>query len=195
MIPKGSKPLLILASASSERRRIIKEAGLACQQTPADVNENQIHGKQVEETVRLRAQAKAEAIAQDISCGVIIGADTVMVCGNLVIGKPRHRDHAREILEQASGQVHEVLTGVCMIKMPERTKAVFHTTTQLRMKQLSESDIQHYLESGEWEGKAGAYNYKLSNDPFVTEVTGLQSNIRGLPIEEILPILKDWHAV
>lgn len=113
---------------------------------------------------------------------IVIGCDTVAECGQQVLGKPVDRDHARQMLRALRGQEHRVLSGLCLWRQPEgsfRTEVEF---TRLVMDQITDVELETYLGSGEWQGKAGAFGYQDGLD-WVHITEGSKSNVVGLPLE------------
>jgi septum formation protein len=129
---------------------------------------------------------------------VVIGADTVAECDGLILGKPSDEVHAREMLLQLSGREHRVLTGVCLWPLDLRLGSqegrqadlplVRVAVTRLRMDSLTESQLDEYLSSGQWEGKAGAFGYQ-DRLGWVHVIEGSESNVVGLPMELLAQML------
>lgn len=125
---------------------------------------------------------------------MVLGADTVAECDGQILGKPRDAGHAREILLALSGRQHHVLTGVCLLKLESGSIVKSQAevvSTQLEMSVLSEEWLTDYLASGRWAGKAGAFGYQEGLD-FVQISTGSESNVVGLPMERVIPLLANF---
>jgi len=129
------------------------------------------------------AKRKARGVAAHASEALVIGADTLTVLGDEIIGKPSSPEHATEILRRLSGTEHSVITGVCLIYTPRGLEKYGYDETAITMRELSESEIGEYVQSGEAMGKAGAYAIQEKGDRFVTGYSGSFSNIVGLPLE------------
>ena len=129
------------------------------------------------------AKRKAHGVAASASEALVIGADTLTVLGDEIIGKPSSPEHAREILRRLSGTEHSVITGVCLIYTPRGLEKYGHDGTAITMRELSEREIGEYVQSGEAMGKAGAYAIQEKGDRFVAGYSGSFSNIVGLPLE------------
>ena len=119
--------------------------------------------------------------------GVVIAADTIAVCHGEKLGKPTDRGHARKMLRSLSGAEHQVLTGVAIWNVSNGNNVTHVESTLLRMEDLPDSEIEHYLDSNQWVGKAGAFGFQ-DNLSWVSIVEGLESNVVGLPVE-LLPKL------
>jgi septum formation protein len=122
---------------------------------------------------------------------VIIAADTVAEIGGLILGKPRDELHARAMLTQLSGHDHRVLTAVCLLPFLDQKRPLIRVAvTKLRMDQLTHERLDEYLDSGQWEGKAGAFGFQDRLD-WVHIVEGSPSNVVGLPMELLAEMLAE----
>ncbi len=175
---------LILASQSPRRRELLAQAGYAFTVVlPAPTAESGVcSGEGPAQLVVRMARQKAADVAQRIDQGLIVACDTVAVCQGQVLGKPADREHARDMLERLQGSVHEVLSGLCVWRRPDDQRVTGLETTQLRMDRLTEAEIEAYLDTGGWEGKAGAFGYQDGLD-WVHILSGTASNVVGLPLE------------
>lgn len=179
---------LILASASPRRRQLLEEAKFDFVIEPADIDEENhpplAHGDLAE----WLAVAKCAAIADRFPSDVVLAADTVVALESQILGKPRDVTHAREMLGQLSGTIHEVITGVAVACRANSLKldARVHSTVQMR--KLLPSEIDDYVASGQWMGKAGGYGIQDA-DPFVTRISGDLTNIVGLPMQRTIELL------
>lgn len=177
---------LVLASASPRRVALLREAGVAFEQRPAHIDETRAPGERAEEYVVRLAEAKARAAW--IEGTRSLGADTVVVLGERVLGKPASAAEARRMLEDLSGREHRVLTGTALFD-----GATCHSQweqTVVRFRVLSEAEITSYLDTGEPFDKAGAYGIQGRAGRFVEAVHGSYSNVVGLPLEAVLPMLR-----
>jgi septum formation protein len=177
---------LILASSSPARRELLERAGFQFEVIPPDIEEPD--GTDVTDIRRFVADLawqKAAAVASRVSFGVVLAADSVGWHAGEVIGKPRDRDDARRILRRLSNTEHELWTGVCLWFCPENWQIMWQEKSRLFMRQLSDPELENYLDSGQWEGKSGAYAIQEQNDPFLTVLEGSVSNVIGLPVESL----------
>ena len=181
--------MLILASASPRRKELMEAAGFEFRIIVADDEAETSVSRELEPAmfVEVAARAKAENVMQDLSTGIVVAADTIAVLDNEIIGKPQDVDHARQILTALQGTEHEVLTGMVVGNASNQSVCSHVECTKLRMTELSGPQLEEYLETGAWEGKAGAFGYQDGLD-WVTIVEGLESNVVGLPVE-LLPDL------
>ena len=134
--------------------------------------------------VQRLAYQKAKNAAEKVTQGLILGCDTVVVCGNNILEKPRNRSDARRMIQQLRGKVHTVLTGLCLIKKNREQTTLYQdvAVTRLVMQHISEDVLETYLDTGVWKGKAGAFGYQDGND-WITILEGSESNVVGLPLE------------
>lgn len=179
---------LTLASGSQGRKYLLEKAGYTFDIRPANVNEptRAAFGscrQYVQEVAWLKAAAVAES--KVVTEGIILSADTVGWIDGEVIGKPDDRDHARRIIQQLSGRVHELWTGVCLWRVADDFQFQYQERSDVRMKSLSEAEIEAYLDTRKWEGCSGAYAIDEAGDPYLTMEAGSLSNVVGLPMESL----------
>ena len=129
----------------------------------------------------------AYAKAVDVASGqddpaLVIGCDTVATCLGQILGKPRDKEDARRMLRLLRGQTHHVYSGLCLYMIPESRYVIDVACTELKMDPVSDQDLEAYLETGLWEGKAGAFGYQDGWD-WLHVVSGSESNVVGLPLE------------
>ena len=178
---------LILASASPRRKQLLAEAGFVIEIRPPDehVEDERRANELPVEYVRRLAFQKAKNVADKVEQGIILGGDTVVLCGESVLEKPTDREDARKMLQKLRGQMHRVLSGLCLIKKKigsETTICQETEVTRLIMQPISDHDLESYLDTDLWKGKAGAFGYQDGND-WITILEGSESNVVGLPLE------------
>ncbi|WP_431688258.1 Maf family protein [Hahella sp. NBU794] len=184
---------LVLASGSPRRREMI--AGLGCEFSiaSADIDESVLPSEAAADYVERLARDKAKTVfearkdQQDI---VVLGADTTVVAGGDILGKPVDFEDAQVMLRRLSGTWHEVLTSVALVA--EEGCKVTTTLSRVRFRELSEQEIQRYWDSGEPADKAGAYGIQGLAGSFVERVEGSYSSIVGLPLCETVVLLKEF---
>jgi len=183
---------LILGSGSPRRRQLLDAAGYRFDViVPSDAAEAGFdpEGVPPEQLVVQLARRKAIDVAERIEGpAIVLGCDTVAECDGRILGKPTDRDDARAMLKSLSGQRHRVLSGLCICSMPSgEIKATFSETILL-MDPLTDEQIEGYLDSGQWEGKAGAFGYQDGIEWIHIE-QGSESNVVGLPMELLAMLL------
>ena len=183
-----NKPRLILASASPRRLALLAQAGITPDAVvPADIDETPLP-RELPRALALRlAMGKAKAAAQDGA--YILGADTVVACGRLLLPKAETRDQAAQCLERLSGRRHRVIGGIALM-MPDGTVRSRVCETVVQFKALSAAEKADYLASGEWEGKAGGYAIQGRAETFVKFISGSYSNVVGLSLYDTMALLK-----
>jgi len=189
---------LILASASPRRRDLLRSAGVAFEVDPSDIDETPAAGENARQFVRRMASEKgAPALARRIAAGdarPVLAADTVVVINGTIIGKPRDRAGARDMLNLLSGRAHKVITGFCLLGGPDPGfRHQEEVTTEVRFKPLLPQEIETYLETGEWQDKAGAYAIQGRAAFMVEAVSGSYTNIVGLPLAQVIQALYAWR--
>ena len=180
---------LILASRSPRRIELLRDAGFRFDIDAADIDEEQFpQGIPPCRVAEYLAEEKARKIAEQHPRDVVLAADTVVNLGDQLLGKPEDAAHARWMLGQLAGSVHEVSTGVCVMCWESGRTQVAHETSTVSMRPLSQADLELYIASGDWRGKAGGYGIQ-DHDPFVTNMAGSLTNIVGLPMELTIRLL------
>jgi nucleoside triphosphate pyrophosphatase len=177
-------PKLILASRSPRRRELLAEAGYQFDVVPAAeaVECGVCSRESPAELVARLAYEKAADVARRVGQGLILGCDTVAECNGEILGKPPDVATARRMLELLRGREHRVLSGLCLWDYPDATPDTRVAVTRLRMDALSGCQIDEYLESYQWEGKAGAFGYQ-DRLGWIHIIEGSESNVVGLPLE------------
>ena len=186
----GSKPQpLILASASPRRLDLLAQIGVVPSQIiPADIDETPHKGELPKQHALRLAIEKAQKISQSKHGAYILAADTVVGVGRRILPKSEDGRTARECLELLSGRSHRVFTGVCLITPSGEIKSRA-VETRLKMKRLSDAELNTYIRSGEWDGKAGGYGIQGLAGAFIISIIGSYTNVVGLPIYEVRNML------
>ena len=181
---------LILASSSPRRTELLASIGLIPDKILSpNVNETPLKGEKIREYVRRIAIFKARAIHSQISDAYVLAADTAVEIGGKIVLKAQNKEEAYSIMNRLSGRRHRVYTGVCIIS-PEGKEACRIVLTRLSLKRLGAEELEEYLASGEWEGKAGAYSIQGRGAKFVKFISGSYTNVMGLPLYETDGLLK-----
>ena len=185
-IPPGGAPhpRLVLASASPRRVDLLTQIGFAPDLiAPADIDETPLEDETPPHHAERLALAKARKIAADHPASFVLGADTVVACGRRILPKAEDAATARKCLSLLSGRRHRVYGGVALIA-PDGKPALRRVQSAVVFKRLSATEMDWYLASGEWQGKAGGYAIQGLAARFVREIIGSYSNIVGLPLFE-----------
>jgi septum formation protein len=191
----GLKPKLVLASASPRRLTLLGQVGIEPDALrPSSVDETPKKGEMPRALAMRLARAKAEeardAVANDreIADAYVLAADTVVAVGRRVLVKPRFLEEAVATLQLLSGRAHRVLTAICLIT-PEDRLRVKLVDTRVRFKRLSKEEMEAYIASREWRGKAGGYAIQGLAGCFVQKISGSYTNVVGLPLTEVVNML------
>lgn len=184
-------PKIVLASASPRRANLLSQIGLEIEICPSRVDEPEAVHVPPETWVQKLALEKAKAVSANLKNGLVIGADTVVVINQRVIGKPEHVEHAIEILTQLSGTFHEVMTGVALVDLDRRREIVWREITVVQFRKLYPREILAYAGSGEVLDKAGAYGVQGRAGAFVERIEGCYFNVVGLPLASLVERL--WN--
>ena len=189
------RPPLVLASGSPRRLTLLAQVGIEPDALrPASIDETPKRGEMPRTLAGRLARAKAEAardqIADDqgLADSYILAADTVVAVGRRILGKPTVLEEAVAALELLSGRAHRVLTGVCLITPDDRMRTRM-VETRVRFKRLSREDVEAYIASREWRGKAGGYAIQGLAGCFIQKLIGSYSNVVGLPLTEVTALL------
>ncbi len=180
---------LVLASASPRRRELLAGLGVMFTVCPADIDETPRASEPVECFVARMAREKAGAVLGRGLAGPVLAADTIVVCDELALGKPRDRADALAMLERLSGRWHRVLSAVCLAVGGEIHEAL--TKTEVRFRPLACGEAAAYWATGEPCDKAGAYAIQGLGGCLVQEIRGSYSGVVGLPLAETLGLLRD----
>ncbi len=191
----GWRPRLVLASASPRRLALLDQAGIKADSLlPTDIDETPKKNERPRDLARRLAREKAEAALvvtrnqPELTGAYIIAADTVVALGRRVLPKPEIVDEAAECLRLLSGRAHRVYTAVTLVT-PKGAFRERLVETRIRFKRLSSEDIESYLASGEWRGKAGGYAAQGIAGSFIVKLVGSHSAVVGLPLYETLSLL------
>ncbi|MER2535310.1 MAG: Maf-like protein [Rhizobiaceae bacterium] len=191
-----SKPQLVLASGSPRRIELLQQAGIEPDRlVPAELDETPLRAEHPRSLAKRLSRAKAEkALAsmkgeKDFAPAFIVAADTVVAVGRRILPKATLIDEASNCLQLLSGRSHRVYTGVCLITPAGKLRQRL-VETRVRFKRLGREDLEAYLASGEWRGKAGGYAVQGLAGAFVVKLVGSYTNVVGLPLYETVALLQ-----
>lgn len=180
---------LILASASPRRRELLRQIGLEFTVQTSEFAEREGVGLPPTQIATQNALGKAREVAQNLALGLVLGADTIVVCQGQVLGKPRDRADARRMLRLLSGRWHDVLTAIALVDALDGHTEADVVTTRVHMRPLSDQELDHYLGSGEPFDKAGAYGIQGLAAKFVDRIDGCYFNVVGLPLSRTVELI------
>ena len=186
----ATTPRLVLASASPRRRDLLNQIGVSPDDViPADIDETPLKHETPRQLAERLAVQKCDAVADGLGAGAfVLAADTVVAVGRRLLDKAHTADQARGYLELMSGRTHRVLTGVS-IASPDGRRSTRVVESKVKLKRLSSLEIDVYLRSGEWDGKAGGYGIQGLAAAFIIDISGSYTGIVGLPLYETAAML------
>jgi septum formation protein len=186
---------LILASASPRRAEILRNAGIRFEVRPTDLDEsrlaNELPGDYVRRLALAKALSGASKYRDPVDEALIVGADTVVVVDADVLAKPTSKDDARSMLRRLSGRVHEVHSGLALLRSSGAEQRVIEEVTQVHFAPLTDREIEGYIATGEPFDKAGAYAIQGIGGRYVTRIEGCYFNVMGLPLARLWSLLRE----
>ncbi len=189
-MPINDKFSLILASASPRRLELLKQINILPDKIiPADIDETAFKHEKPQALAKRLSETKAQSIFEQNLNHFVLAADTVVSCGQQIMGKPDNEDMARQYLKKLSGRRHQVYGGITLIT-PSNSMINRLCKTLVQFKPLSDQEIEAYIQSKEWQGKAGGYGIQGSAAVFVKYMAGSYSNVVGLSLYDIMKILQ-----
>ncbi|MGE5613375.1 MAG: Maf family protein [Bacillota bacterium] len=184
---------IILASSSPRRRELLSMTGIPFEVLPGEVDEGSVEFDGTpSEKAEMLARLKACTVAEKVKKGLVLGADTIVVCDGRVFGKPMDDNDARRMLETLSGREHLVITGVALVNAENREIRTGHEITRVRFSRLNKREIEAYIATGEHMDKAGAYAVQGKGAFFVEGIEGCYSNVVGLPLKKLYNMLFEF---
>jgi septum formation protein len=203
---------IVLASASPRRQELLRNAGISFTVQPADIDEKPLAGEAPRDCAERLAREKALAVFQSQPTNYVLGADTIVVVDDAILGKPRDAGDAARMLRLLSGRTHAVITGVCLVgpgprgqgpvvsadkplRSENREVRTGSETTLVTMCEFSDAEIRDYVATGEPMDKAGAYAIQGIASRWIPRIEGDYSNVVGLPVALVYRMLREWEAV
>jgi len=185
--------MLVLASASPRRQELLRNARISFTVQPADVDETPLAGESPRACAERLAREKALTVSRARTDDLILGADTIVVVDEIILGKPVDADDAARMLRLLSGRVHQVTTGVCLVEpaAPGQAARTASETTLVTMSAISDEEIHTYILTGEPMDKAGAYAIQGMAARWIPRIEGDYSNVVGLPVALVYRMLRE----
>jgi len=182
---------LVLASESPRRLQLLKQIGLEPDVIPSRINEDEITDSSVIDLIQKLAEAKGRSISEKVEDGIIISADTAVVLGHRVLGKPADRDEAIKMLGELSGNMHTVLTAFHILSTPSSYSIAGYEQTKVFFRTLTEAEIMTYVDEAKPLDKAGAYGIQDSGALFIQKIEGCYNNVMGFPLTRFYETMID----
>jgi len=189
-------PQIYLASKSPRRRKLLKQIAVKFKSLSLDLNEDIIDGEHPVRTVKRLALHKSDAAIKKIKSGIVITADTIVVLNNEIIGKPKNKKDAFDILSRLSGKTHSVYTGFVICNISTGRKIVDYEKTKVTFRKILPEEIRNYIKTGSPMDKAGAYG--IQDDfgaVFVKKINGCYYNVVGLPLAKFYKRLMEFIQI
>ncbi|NLK44481.1 MAG: septum formation inhibitor Maf [Tissierellia bacterium] len=187
---------IILASSSPRRIELLRKYNFNPVVVKAEIQEKTMEGEKPEQIAMALAFEKASWVSNKFNDGeIIIGADTIVVFKDEILGKPRDKEDAFRMLKALSGNEHSVITGICIIKAGSNLKLVDYESTLVKFRDLTDEKISNYIDTKEPMDKAGAYGIQGFGEILVEKINGCYSNVVGLPISKLDNLLGKYFGV
>ena len=177
---------LILASRSPRRKDLLEQVGIPIEIRPSSVNEKKVAEDHPENYARTLSRLKAEETARTFPGDWVLGADTIVVVQNKILGKPETESHAFEMLSELNNREHKVVTGFCLSNRDLGQQFTQSVETRVLFKNCTKEELFWYIKTGEPFGKAGAYAIQGKGAFLVKSITGSYTNVVGLPVCEVI---------
>jgi septum formation protein len=195
--------MIVLASASPRRQELLRNAGISFTAQPADIDETPLAEEGARECAERLAREKALAVWRTRPQEVVLGADTIVVVDEAILGKPVDAEDAARMLRLLSGRVHRVITGVCLVQAgdsrdlmdPGERVRTSSETTLVTVNELSDEEIRDYVATGEPMDKAGAYAIQGGASRWIPRIEGDYSNVVGLPVALVYRMMRERRLV
>jgi septum formation protein len=187
--------MLVLASASPRRQELLRNARIPFTVQAADISETPLARESPRDCAERLAREKALAVFQGRPQDCVLGADTIVVVDDTILGKPRDADDAARMLYLLSGRTHAVITGVCVVGPAASKSETASETTLVIMDELSDDGIRNYIATGEPMDKAGAYAIQGIASRWIPRIEGDYSNVVGLPVALVYRMLRERGAL
>ncbi|WP_438637721.1 Maf family protein [Paraclostridium dentum] len=187
---RGELMNIILASGSPRRKEILENTNLKFSVITSDIDERIFENEEPIQLVLRLAFEKCMSVAQNNPSDLVIGADTIVVLDNEILGKPKNEEEAFNTLSKLSNREHQVITGMSIVNLENEKKIVDYAISNVKFKKLTDQDIKDYISTKECLDKAGSYGIQGYGALLVEEIKGDYFNIVGLPISKLSDILK-----
>ncbi len=186
---------IVLASASPRRQELLRNAGIPFTVQPAEIDETPLAGEAPRDCAERLAQEKALVVSRGRPQEFVLGADTIVVVDDVILGKPRDARDAAHMLRLLSGRTHAVITGVCVVGPGAGKTETSSENTLVTFCELSDDEIRAYIATGEPMDKAGAYAIQGVASRWIPRIEGDYSNVVGLPVARVYGMLRGRGAV
>ncbi len=184
---------VVLASSSDRRKTLLNRIGIKYTAMPSKLNENNYNFDNPIELVEGLAFAKASEVADFVEDALIISADTIVVFDDKILGKPKDKEDAFQMLKMLSNNKHQVYTGLAVILTDNQMHYIGHDKTEVFIREIGDREIERYINTGEPMDKAGSYAIQGKGGIFVEKIIGSFFTVMGLPIHQLSKVLKNFN--
>ena len=184
---------LVLASGSPRREELLKQLKLKFTIVASKIDESNYQAEEPVQLVRKLAAEKAKSVSALVEDALIIAADTVVVYNDQILGKPKNKADAKNMLKMLSSNNHQVITGVAVVNSQDGKCELADNTTEVKMVELNDREIDEYINTGEPMDKAGSYAIQGFGGLFVEEIKGSYYSVMGLPIHQLAKLLEKFN--
>ncbi|MEX2578622.1 MAG: Maf family protein [Verrucomicrobiales bacterium] len=193
----AASPRLILASGSPRRSDLLREAGFSFETIKPEVEEIEDDAVPVHDLTAMNARLKADAVARDRDRedAVVLAADTLVLLGDTVLGKPTDRPDAARMLAELNGRTHQVFTAVAIVRRSHELVCELSVATEVVFKNLTDREMAEYHDRIDPMDKAGAYGAQDHGELIVEKMSGSMTNVIGLPMDEVVAALAAWFGI
>jgi septum formation protein len=187
---------IVLASKSIDRSELLNRIGIPFEVLVSDIDEEKFKKRISDPILLVKELAKAkllyvkEKLLMKNSQALIIAADTVVELNGVIIGKAKNPEEAFKIIKNLVGKTHNLITGIAITKTDDPKIVVDYDTTSVEFITLSDAEIENYVKTNEWKGRAGAYSINDKASLFISKISGSSSNVTGLPMHKVYEIIK-----
>lgn len=192
--PKKMHVGIILASNSPRRRELLRQIGLAFKVCPTQTDERVLPSEKPETYAVRVASDKASVAIRKVTKGIVIAADTIVVAGDSILGKPVDKHDAERMLLMLQGKMHLVMTGIAVMDAGTKKMLTGLSVTKVWFRNMTEAEIHSYVETGEPKDKAGAYGIQGKGALLVERIEGCYFNVVGLPLSLLGGLLRDFNV-
>jgi septum formation protein len=182
---------VVLASASPRRQELLEQIHVNFVTIPSNIDESEIKANKSVDLVQKLALAKANNVAKRVANSLVIGADTIVVHKEKVLGKPSSDNDGFNMLSKLSGDQHQVITGLAVIDADTRQRKLDYEVTKVMMREITNQEISDYIATKEPRDKAGSYAIQEKGAIFVDKIDGSFSNVVGLPLAKLVMVCRD----
>lgn len=181
--------MIYLASISPRRKELLKRLDIKYRVLKPTIAEPPLN-LSPQKYAQVLAKLKVESVKRKVRKGIVIGMDTIVVLGKKILGKPKNQKEAKSMIRMLSGETHDVITGIFLLRLPDGKSGQGYELTKVKFRHLTEAEIDRYIKTKEPYDKAGAYGIQGQAGLFVESINGCYFNVVGFPVAKFLQLMK-----